>query len=93
MHDQPTGSPSSEREIRRFEGAVLTQILAAYPGQLRLPELAREMSNGKDDLAWRIRIQDTTRELCAVGLLFRSGPVVLPTRAAIRAYEVMVLAA
>jgi len=93
MHDQPTGSPSSEAEIRRFEGAVLAQIVDTYPGTVRQAELAREMSGGKDDLAWRIRIQDTIRELCGVGLLFRCGPVVLPTRAAIRSYEVLVEAA
>lgn len=92
MHDQPTGSPSSEDEFRRFEGAVLTQILETYPGQVRQPELALEM-RGKDDPAWSIRISDTVRELCGVGLLFRSGPVILPTRAALRAYEVLVLAA
>ena len=93
MHDQPTGSPSNEDEFRRFEGAVLAQIIETYPGQVRQPELVSEMSGGKVDLAWNIRISDTVRELCGVGLLFRSGPVILPTRAAIRAYEVLVLAA
>lgn len=88
MHDQPKGPESPIKKARRHEGVVLTHVVDSYPGQLRMAELIREITGDSGDDAERARVEDAVRELRGVGLLFRCEALILPTRAALRAYEV-----
>lgn len=88
MHDQPKGPESALKRTRRYEGVVLTHVVGTYPSQLRMSELIRELTGDSGEDAERARVEDAVRDLRGVGLLFRCEALILPTRAAIRAYEV-----
>lgn len=64
-------------------------VVDAYPTNLRLSDLVRELTDGSEDFAERDRIERAVRELVRVGLLFRCEGLALPTRAGLRAYEVL----
>jgi len=90
MHDQPKGpETTAERDLRR-QGSVLGYIVSTYPHQIRMAELVRELSADSGETADRLWVEDAVMELRGAGLLFRCEAMVLPTRAAIRAYEVFV---
>jgi hypothetical protein len=95
MHDKPKGAGSDERAATpalqdlRDQGAVLTEILALHPTQLRLSELVQEITAGAADFAQTDAIERAVRDLVSVGLLFRNGDLVLPTRAALRFDELI----
>jgi hypothetical protein len=80
---------NEEKELRR-QGSVLSYIVTTYPGQVRLSELIRELTGDSGKTGERLEIEDAVVELRGAGLLFRCEAMVLPTRAAIRAYEVLV---
>lgn len=90
MHDQPKGSMTNEEKELRRQGSVLGYIVTTYPGQVRLSELIRELTGDSGKTGERLEIEDAVVELRGAGLLFRCEAMVLPTRAAIRAYEVLV---
>jgi hypothetical protein len=93
MHDQPKEpETNAERDLRR-QGSVLTYVVETYPGGVRLSELVRELTGGSEELSERLSFEDAVHELRGAGLVFRCEAMVLPTRAAIRAYEVLVEAA
>lgn len=71
------------------QGAVLVHVVDTYPSQLRLSDLIRELGDGGEDFGERDRIERAVRDLIRVGLLFRCEGLVLPTRAALRFYEVL----
>jgi hypothetical protein len=89
MHDQRNGETTAERDLRR-QGRVLSFIVSTYPHQIRMAELIRELSADSGETADRLWVEDAVMELRGAGLLFRCEAMVLPTRAAIRAYEVFV---
>ena len=94
MHDQPidAGDPdvqSNAAQDRHDQGIVLVHVVDAYPTQLRLSDLVRELTDDSEDFAERDRIERAVRDLVAVGLLFRCDGLVLPTRAALRFNEVL----
>ncbi len=84
MHDQ--SSPAGED--LRDERAVLVHVVEAHPATLKLSDLTRELSD-PEDFTERDRIERAVRELSKGGLLFRAECGVLPTRAALRAYELL----
>lgn len=86
MHDQRKGSPDAEDQ--RDERAVYVHGVEVHPATLTLSDLIRELSD-PEDFGDRDRIERAVRELVRSGLLFRSECGVLPTRAALRAYELM----
>lgn len=86
MHGNPM--PGGKQE-RRDQGLVLVYVTDSYPGLSRLSELTRTLSGDPKDYAERDRIERAVSELVGVGLLFRCEGLVLPTRAALRAYEVL----
>ncbi|HET7416944.1 MAG TPA: hypothetical protein VFJ61_04890 [Solirubrobacterales bacterium] len=88
MHDQP----NAEIDLAN-QRAVLSYIIETYPGQVRLSELVRALTRDSEKRTEANEIDDAVRELRGAGLLFRCEAMVLPTRAAIRAYEVLVDAA
>ncbi len=74
-------------EDATIEGAVLRQLLALHPIQLTLAELIREIVGESTDFAQIDAVKRAVRQLTAAGLANRSGDVVLPSRAALRFYE------
>jgi hypothetical protein len=85
MHDQ-SKSASPAAEDLRGEQVVLVHIIEAFPQTLRLSDLTRELGDPEDFIE-RDRTERAVRELVKAGLLFRCEGVVLPTRTALRAYE------
>jgi hypothetical protein len=71
------------------EAAVLQHLLALHPIQLSLAELSREIAGGPGDFAQRDAVERAVRNLAASGLLHRSGELLLPSRAALRADELL----
>ncbi len=84
MHDQPKAG-SNAAEDRQIEEAILLHVIEAQPATLRLSDLIREL--GGDDFQKRDGIERAVRDLTQFGLLFRCEGAVLPTRCALRAYE------
>jgi hypothetical protein len=83
---------SNAAEDLRDERAVLVHLVETYPQTLRLSDLIREM-DGSEDFEKRDGIERAVRELVNGGLLFRCSGAVLPTRTALRAYELLLGAA
>lgn len=83
---------SNAAEDLREESLILTYLVDAFPQTLRLSDVIREMGGG-EDFTKRDAVERAVRELMRGGLLFRSCGAVLPTRAALRAYELFVEAA
>lgn len=93
MHDQPKG-PGGAVDIEiQNQRIVLSYIIETYPGQVRMSELVRGLTRDSEKRSESAELEDAVSELRGAGLLFRSEAMVLPTRAAIRAYEVLVDAA
>jgi hypothetical protein len=72
-----------------LESAALQYVLALHPAQTSFDELLRELGNGADEFSRRDAVERAVRDLTAAGLLQRSGPLVLPTRAALRFDELL----
>jgi hypothetical protein len=83
---------SPAAEDLKDERAILVHVIETFPETLRLSDLIRELG-GSDDFAKRDGVERAVRELVMGGLLFRCESVVLPTRTALRAYELIVGAA
>lgn len=91
MHDQ--SKPASPfAQDTRDERAAYFHIMEAQPATLRVSDLIRELAEG-EEFTFRDRVERAIHELTNAGLLFRHGGAVLPTRAATRAYELLVEAA
>lgn len=91
MHDQPKAA-SDAAEDHQIEQAVLLHVVEAQPATLRLSDLIRELATS-DDFAQRDGVERAVRDLVRGGLLFRCEGAVLPTRTALRAYELLVVGA
>jgi len=93
MHHKPRGASDDERAPTaaldlRDQGVVLIHVLTLHPAHLRLAEVVREVTAGSADFADADRFERAARDLVAVGLLFESAEIVLPTRAAVRFNEI-----
>jgi len=66
----------------------LRHVVETHPATLRLSDLIRELGD-PDDFPERDAVERAVRELIKGGLLFRCEGAVLPTRAALRAYELL----
>lgn len=93
MHDQRNTRPDNAEIDLQNQRIVLSYIIETYPGQVRLSELVRGLTRDSEKRNEGNEIEDAVRELRGAGLLFRCEAMILPTRAAIRAYEVLVDAA
>lgn len=69
-----------------MEQAVLASLLADHPVQLTALDLYRERRD-PDDLAERDAVDRAVHGLVSAGLVHRSGPFVVPSRAALRFEE------
>jgi hypothetical protein len=90
MQSQPKAATAAE-DLKE-ERAIFVHLLEKFPQTLRLSDLIREL-DGSGDFARRDSIERAVRELIRGGLLFRCSGAVLPTRASLRAYELLVEAA
>jgi hypothetical protein len=88
MQDQSKAASNAAEDLRD-ERAVLAHVVETFPQTLRLSDLIREM-DGSRDFRKRDGVERAVRELVAGGLLFRHAGAVLPTRTALRAYELLV---
>ena len=64
--------------------AALAVLLDAYPAQLSIDALVRELTDRPDEFAPRDAIDNAVRDLVGAGLLHRHGSFVFGTRAAVR---------
>jgi hypothetical protein len=79
---------SPAAEDLKDERAIFVHVVETFPETLRLADLIREMSDPKD-FRRRDAIERAVRELVSGGLFFRCEGAVLPTRTALRAYELL----
>lgn len=82
----PTDRDPAE-EDERVERAVLAFVLAEHPDHLTIPELSRTLNEGPGDFARADAVERAIRELVGGGLLHCQGGLVMPTRAALRFYQ------
>jgi hypothetical protein len=92
MHDQPRGGRveralTTDDEDTREERRVLREVLSYCPGSFTLEELIRELTICSVEFSDRDGIERAVRDLMAGGLLHRMDDLVLPTRAAVKYYE------
>lgn len=85
MQRQPL---STEAEDQNDVRSVFTHVLWTQPDPLRLSDLILELGES-EEFGERDRIERAVRELVKAGLVFRCGEVVLPTRTALKAYELL----
>ena len=69
------------------QALVLDRLLVHWPTHLQEADLQRELQLGEDDFDHRDRIDRAVVSLHWAGLALGSGPVVIPTRAALRFHE------
>ncbi|HKH63836.1 MAG TPA: hypothetical protein VKA35_00070 [Solirubrobacterales bacterium] len=91
MHDQSKAAPNAAEDLKE-ERAILAHVIETFPETLRLSDLIREMG-GSEEFTKRDAVERAVRELVMGGLLFRCESAVLPTRTALRAYELLADAA
>jgi hypothetical protein len=91
MHDQSKAATNAAEDLKD-ERAVLVHLVETFPQTLRLSDLIREMG-ASEDFEKRDGVERAVRELVQGGLLFRCSGAVLPTRTALRAYELLLGAA
>jgi hypothetical protein len=87
MQEQRKAASPAAEDLNE-ERAILIHVVESFPETLRLSDLIREMG-GCDDFRKRDGAERAVRELVAGGLLFRCEGTVLPTRTALRAYELL----
>jgi hypothetical protein len=68
----------------RVQGAVLSQLLAAYPAWHTEDELVGAVLGLDADFADRDDARRAVRDMVAEGVLHRHGDFLLPTRATVR---------
>ena len=78
---------SGSRSRRRLESSLLLHLVILHPIELTLDELVEELSVDGAGGSHREAIVRATESLAMVGLVRRQGPLVRPTPAAIRFYE------
>jgi len=86
MQSQPKAATAAED--LKDERTIFVHVVESFPETLRLSDLIRELGDPEDFIR-RDGIERAVRELVKGGLLFRCEGVVLPTRTALRAYELL----
>jgi hypothetical protein len=97
MQHQPLGDlrlaseSSSAEQDDQMQAVVLSHVLLLHPIQLTQGELSRELTGASNEFAAIEEIDRGVRDLVAVGLLHRHGLFVIPSRAASRFHELMMI--
>lgn len=76
-------------EDATVEAAVLQQLLALHPVQLTRAETVREIAGASTDFAKTDPVERAIDQLTVAGLLHVNGNLVVPSRAALRFYELL----
>lgn len=79
---------TSEGDIAT-ESAVLQLVLDLHPTLVTVPELVREVAGEDAGFAERDAIERAVRDLSGAGLLHHKDDFAIPTRAALRFYELL----
>ncbi len=88
MNDTPAiETPAGEDAL--FEQVVLRRLLELHPIQPTRDELVREIGCGEADFATTDAVERALQQLTATGLVNRNGEVLVPSRAALRFYELL----
>jgi hypothetical protein len=91
MQAKPKAASPAAEDLKD-ERAIFVHVVESFPETLRLADLLRELGDPEDFIK-RDGVERAVRELVKGGLLFRCEGVVLPTRTALRAYELLADAA
>lgn len=85
MAAQNPKAPGANRvdDALQDQALVLDRLLVHWPTHLQEDDIQRELQLGGDDFDRRDRIDHAVAQLHWAGLALRSGPVVIPTRAAL----------
>lgn len=92
MRNKPSGADDERATTTadqddRDQASVLREVLFIYPEPITREELIREKTVASPEFGDRDRIERAIRDLTAGGLLQRrDDDLVIPTRAAVRAY-------
>lgn len=81
MHSEP---PTTTDEDARIERLVLLATLDAYPEIYSKCELVREITQDPREFAICDAVERVVLELSVLGLLHTFGPLVIPSRGALR---------
>jgi hypothetical protein len=89
MADQNPTAPCARPadEDLQDQALVLHRLLVHWPTHLQATDLQRELQLGDNEFAHRDRVERAVMELHWAGLALRSGPVVIPTRAALHYHQ------
>lgn len=89
--ENPTGSAeratSPSDEDRKVEWAVLSFLLDQHESQLSIMEVSRALNEGPVTFSQNDAVERAVRELVGTDLLRCEGSRVLPTRAALRFWQ------
>ena len=80
------GADNADEDLQD-QALVLDRLLVHWPTHLQEADLQRELQLGDDDFDHRDRVDRAVVHLHWAGLALRSGPVVIPTRAALHFHE------
>lgn len=86
--DAAAAPPSTVDQDLEDQALVLDRLLIHWPSQLQESDLLREVQFEGDDFNRRDRVERAVHQLYGAGLAVRSGPMVVPTRAALH-YRVL----
>jgi hypothetical protein len=90
MHDERScpcrsgAQPPPGLDDANAERGVLTLVLGDYPEVYTEPELIRSVAFDAERFIERDMVERAIRSLRDVGLLHRAGPLIFPSRAALR---------
>jgi len=87
--DEATKNREPAREDAAIEAAVLQQLLALHPVQLTRAETVREIAGESTDFAQTDPVERAIDQLSIAGLVHVNDSIVLPSRAALRFYELL----
>jgi hypothetical protein len=74
---------------RQQQRVVLDYLLHAFPEQLTLDELIRELATDSSSFLERDVIANAVRDLVGAGLLHRNAQFLTPTHAALTAHKLL----
>lgn len=90
MSDQYVSSMLSPAEVERStQSAVLGHLLTLHPIHTTESEIVRELSNASDEFAACDDVATAVGALVRIGLAYRHGQFIVPTRAALHASSLM----
>ena len=88
--DDPSSASGIDCETDLIASAVLEVVFDDYPAHMSIEEIIRAVATDPSRFGDRDDVSNAIRDLVRAGLLHRNGEFVFPTRAAVRAAELMI---